>query len=176
MVERFSTLSSMFIGLAAFLIAGLASDAAYGVGSGSVGGTKTSVWFGPPTQIIEGARLIDSGRSQEGMALTQSAFQENLGPYIAAMAYTNLCAGNLQLKLYDAAVESCDKALAVRSSQWQALNNRGGARYGMGDYDAAIADYMAALMYQPGNPDVAMNLEMARRSKRLAASSEGSQR
>jgi tetratricopeptide (TPR) repeat protein len=175
MATRFSKPLLMLIGLVALVTgATVAPGVAYGIGSG--GETKTSVWFGPPPQIIDGARLIDSGRVQEGMALMREALQENLDLYIAAMAYTNLCAGNLHLKLYEDAIKSCDTALAMRSSQWQALNNRGGARYGMGDYDSAIADYIAALFYQPGNVDIATNLEMARRSKRSAMPPEGSQR
>ena len=137
------------------------------VATGSVGatGTKTSMWFDSPREILEGARLIDSGETQKGMAMTRNALELNLDLYAVAVVHTNLCAGYLQLKQYRQAIAHCDKALAIRPGQWQALNNRGGAYYGLAEYDQAAGDYTQALTYRPDNADLETNLEMVRREQ-----------
>lgn len=128
---------------------------------------RTTMWFAIPSQIVEGARLIDSGRVAKGMAVTRKAMKLNLDIISRMTAQTNLCAGYLHLKLYRNAMKECEAVLKVRPSQWQALNNRGGANNGLGNYDAAIADYSKALSIRPNNEFLLTNLSIAQYNKRM---------
>ena len=129
---------------------------------------RTTLWFTLSSDIVEGARLIDKGDVAKGMALTRAALKQNLDLLSRATAKTNLCAGYLHLKLYRDAIKECGAVLKIRPSLWQALNNRGGANNGLGNYDAAIADYLKALKIRPRNESIHYNLHIAQNNKRLS--------
>ncbi len=135
----------------------------------SGGMAKTTLWFDVPQELAQGGRMINDGRVEEGMDLTRKMLGESLGMNGMAMAYTNLCAGYLHLGQYQEAMRECQRGLKLRPRQWQALNNRGGANHGLGNYAAAISDFMRALMLKPDNEDIAYNLNISRISQRMAS-------
>jgi tetratricopeptide (TPR) repeat protein len=130
---------------------------------------STTLWFDVPQELAEGGRMIDKGLVEEGMEITREMMRKSLGINGLAMAHTNLCAGYLHLGEYQEAMRECELGLKLRPRQWQALNNRGGANHGLGNFDAAISDFMRALILQPGNEDIAYNLNMARINQRATS-------
>ncbi len=154
---RITTLLSV-----AFLIAMPSSWASGGM-------AKTTIWFDVPQELAQGGRMINEGKIEAGMDLTRKMLGESLGINGLAMAHTNLCAGYLYLGQYQEAMHECQLGLRLRPRQWQALNNRGGAYHGLGNYAAAISDFMRALMLKPDNEDIASNLNMSRISQRSAS-------
>lgn len=124
--------------------------------------SRTTLWFAPSSDVIQGATLIDQGRISEGMAILKAAMaEEDLTMRDYASALTNLCAGYLGLKLYREAVKNCDMALRIRPSLWQALNNRAAAYFGLADYGAAVKDFEAAIKLRPSMDTLRYNLSLA---------------
>jgi predicted O-linked N-acetylglucosamine transferase (SPINDLY family) len=65
-------------------------------------------------------------------------------------AHGNRGSALLQLQQYPAALESCDKAIALKPNYVEAHNNRGGALHGLGQYEAALESYDKAVQLSPG--------------------------
>ncbi|MDA0338924.1 MAG: tetratricopeptide repeat protein [Proteobacteria bacterium] len=138
--------------------------------SGSQENTSQSVtklWFQSSEKVTRGGQMISAGKVARGTALTREAMNEGLHIYDLAVAYTNLCSGDLQLKLYKRALENCGSALSIKPGMWQALNNVANAYFGLEEYDTAIEMYQKALSARPNNPTIKQNLSITlyRRAK-----------
>lgn len=118
------------------------------------------------TALNNGARAIDNNEVAKGVELSREAIDsDTLNPFQKAKAYNNICVGFFKLKLYEEALKNCDTAVSLSSSNWTYYNNRGGVRWGLGQYDAAIADYMKALEFNPKSERVQQNLSLAYKHK-----------
>ena len=123
--------------------------------------TRTTLWFGTPTIITDGTRMVKGDDVDRGMDLLRQALDLNLDMTSKAMALTNLCMGHIRKMEYAEAMSLCERALEMRPSQWQAVNNRGCAHFGLGDMDAAVRDFTRASMLNPDDEDIMLNLTMA---------------
>lgn len=112
--------------------------------------------------LNSGARELDRGDVADGLALTEKAMEsDDLSIWEKAAAYNNTCVGFLRLKLYEQAKANCERAVAINDENWRFLNNRANAHLGLGQIDAAIADYIAALQLNPRSDIVRRNLFIA---------------
>ena len=129
--------------------------------------SKTTIWMGPAPDVAKGALLIDQGQVARGIAVTKQAMQNNLHINDLAVAYNNLCTGDLALRLYHRALAHCNRALRLRPKMWQSYNNRANAYFGLGQWDRAIKDYKRAVNLSPDQDIIAFNLYLAMERKRL---------
>lgn len=109
------------------------------------------IWFSEPSEIVNIRQLLQEGKSQAAIdrARTYAASLEHVSGVEARIRYyfalNALCSalaanGNLQ-----EAIETCNKAIGIYASRWQAFNNRGTAYYLSRRYDLALEDYRQAL-------------------------------
>ena len=129
--------------------------------------SKTVIWMGPAPDVVKGALLIDRGQVARGIALTRQAMKNNLHVNDLAVAYNNLCTGDLALQLYNRALMHCNRALNLRPQMWESYNNRANAYFGLGEWDLAIEDYNRAVNLSPDQDIIAFNLYLAMERKRL---------
>lgn len=131
-----------------------------------------SMTLGSPAtgQLNEGARELNRGDVAKGLALTRQALDSlNLTVRGTAAGLNNMCVGFLRLRLYEEALEHCDRAIEIDGHNWRFLNNRGNAYFGMGKIDEAIEDYLSALKINPRSDLVRDNLFIAFEYKILGA-------
>jgi len=69
----------------------------------------------------------------------------------AWIAHTNLAVVLIKQKRYEEAIQHCNKAIEFEPACAKAYNNRGNARFSIGDHDGALADYAQAIQYDPNN-------------------------
>ena len=67
----------------------------------------------------------------------------------------------VKLGRFDEALQSCERALAIKSDYADALYNRGNALRALGRHDDACASYSAALALEPRRADALNNLGLA---------------
>jgi tetratricopeptide (TPR) repeat protein len=94
------------------------------------------------------------GRLEEGLDAAVKATE--VGP-TDADAWSLRASHELQLERFEAALASCDRALALVPSHDQALINRGGALAAMGRNQAALADLDRAVQLKPTSLDARSN-------------------
>ena len=111
--------------------------------------------------------MIDRGRISRGIELTREAMKQDLHVRDLAVAYNNLCAADLALKLYRQAINKCTTAIRLKPMMWQAFNNRANGHFGLAHWDEAIDDYSRAVKIRPDKDVVAFNLYLAMERKRL---------
>ncbi len=80
-----------------------------------------------------------------------------------------MCIAYAQMTRFEMAIDTCNKALRFDSDDWRFLNNRANAFLGMGDPDAAITDYEAALEDRPDNQILKDNLTVAKKYKQYGS-------
>ena len=113
-------------------------------------------------------KLTDTGND----AFTQQAYDDALQAYNQAQVkspelaepYYNAANTLYRQGNYDEALKQLDKALQVGQSDALAENahfNAGNAAYNGENWEAAVADYTAALLRNPNDQDAKVNLELA---------------
>lgn len=126
----------------------------------------THIWFDSPPEITQGGKLISEGKIEEGMALIRKVMHVGLPMKFQARGYTNLCGGYLKMKEYSKAIRQCRRAIKMDSSIWQALSNRGAARFALGRYSDASEDFRRAIELDPENAALKENLALAEEGER----------
>ena len=145
----------------------LAALGAHGAAAGkSPTAAVTHIWFESPPEIAEGGRLINEGKIEEGMKLIRRVLDHDLPSDARAFAYTNLCGGYLELNKYTKAIRTCRRAIKRNSRIWQALSNRGVARFELGRFDGAVEDFRRAIKLDPENEALKKNLALAEQGQR----------
>lgn len=124
------------------------------------------IWFNSPPEIREGGKLINEGEVEEGIAMIRSVINKGLPLKFQAHGYTNLCGGYLRLQEYTKAIRYCRRAIKFDSTIWQALSNRGAARFALGRYGEAAEDFRRAIKLDPENTALKENLAMAEEGAR----------
>ncbi|XP_054997807.1 peptidyl-prolyl cis-trans isomerase FKBP4 [Sorex araneus] len=84
----------------------------------------------------------------------KSSFSKEDAPKAQALclaSHLNLAMCHLKLQAYSAAVESCNKALELDSTNEKGLFRRGEAHLAVNDFDLAQADFQKVLQLYPGN-------------------------
>lgn len=119
--------------------------------------------------INDGAKLLDNGRTLEGMRVTWQALKsKSLTIEDIAIAHNNLCVGYNNILAYDTAIEHCTKAIDLRQRDWRFFNNRGTAWYGLGNYKLALRDFNKALAMGSNSEIITQNIMLARRKQNEA--------
>jgi tetratricopeptide (TPR) repeat protein len=102
-------------------------------------GMKTVL--GPDNQALyDGAQALLAGDYYEGIRLTRLGLDDAFTDREKQAGLSNLCAGYLQIKEWQTALEYCDQALAVNPRNWRALNNRAILYIQLEQYSAAKND------------------------------------
>lgn len=125
-------------------------SAAWAQGTGTRLGTPSEqptsiIRFVPPGEIDEMRQLIANGEAEKAVKLGEWLVKSDPASDIQYAGHNALCAAYSSAGNLDKAMESCNKAIDIRSSHWMAINSRGTVYFLMGRMDEAVADYRAAL-------------------------------
>jgi len=71
-----------------------------------------------------GAELLLAGKYEQGVEMTHKGLAQAFGAREEEAGLSNLCAGYLQLKKYDTALQYCDMLLVRNDKNWRGYNNR----------------------------------------------------
>jgi len=124
------------------------------------------------TTLSAGARALQAGDIESGIALTLAGLETTTARLKRASGFSNLCAGYTYIEDYEAAVVACDQALELNQHNWRALNNRALALAGLGRYHEARLDLQSAGERAPASPTVARTRDwIDARSPRLLIAS-----
>jgi|GEM_PF-696338 len=99
-------------------------------------------------------KLLKKDRAADAAHIFKGVIRKGGRSSLLKIAHTNLCAAESMLGNQEAAIAACDAALEIDGSYWQALVNRGHARYLSGDKATALVDYKAALKAEPGESTI----------------------
>jgi len=102
-------------------------------------GTKTVIGV-RNVPLKSGAEALLAGDYEEGVRLTHLGLTQAFGIREEEAALSNLCAGYLQLKKYDTALQYCEMLLARNDEHWRAYNNRALIYMKTKQWDKAEAD------------------------------------
>lgn len=127
--------------------------------------------FSPAVGIaIDAERALRDDKPEKSIELGEKALKSmDLSPNYSAYVLNNLCIAYAQMTRFEMAIDTCNKALRFDSDDWRFLNNRANAFLGMGDPDAAITDYEAALEDRPDNQILKDNLTVAKKYKQYGS-------
>lgn len=128
-----------FSGLAACLLAGAMPVAA---------ADSVSV-LGVNVHLADGTRALFAGDYDSGIELTLAGLKGHVPPGQRTAALSNLCAGYVGAQRFEEAELACSRAIALRSTNWRAYNNRAIAYLGQGNFPAARQDVEQGLALHP---------------------------
>ena len=112
--------------------------------------TGASSVVGANPLLSEGAYALEFGNYEEGVRLTLEGLEaSSLAPGERVGGLSNVCAGYVGLRDYDAALSYCNRALGLDENNWHAYNNRSLAHLGLGNIAAAQRDLETALEINP---------------------------
>lgn len=112
---------------------------------------ETVVWFSEPREITDIRLLLQDGKKQEAIAMARkylNKLQGVAGMEARVLRYYGLnamCAALTSNGELEKAIETCNRAIKMFPTRWQAINNRGVAHYVSGHIDLALQDYNLAL-------------------------------
>jgi tetratricopeptide (TPR) repeat protein len=112
-------------------------------------GTKTVIGV-RNVPLKSGAEALLAGDYEEGVRLTHLGLTQAFGIREKEAALSNLCAGYLQLKKYDTALQYCEMLLARNDEHWRAYNNRALIYMKTKQWDKAEADLIKGEELRPG--------------------------
>ncbi len=136
-------------GLLVLLIAAPVLEASAQTGTRIKGGrTNAPVsiqQFSAPSEIDRIKRLIANDKAEEAVAVGESLLARPLDPGSRYFALNAMCVALSHSEKYDAALETCNEAVKLRSSHWMALNSRGSVYLWLNKPGRALEDFRAAL-------------------------------
>jgi tetratricopeptide (TPR) repeat protein len=87
--------------------------------------TGNKVVLGVRNQPLKvGAELLLAGNYEEGVEMTHKGLAQAFGSREEEAGLSNLCAGYLQLRKYDTALQYCNMLLVRNAKHWRGYNNR----------------------------------------------------
>lgn len=101
--------------------------------------------FSSPSEINRIKRLIAADKAEEAVAVGDTLLARDLAPGTRYFALNAHCVALSSNGDYDTALETCNKAVRVRSSHWMALNSRGSVYLWLNKPGRALEDFRAAL-------------------------------
>lgn len=139
---------------------------------GAIGGAaaqqaQQELYFEKPQSLKKSETALMRGDAETAKELLLRALDRGMGKSHSYTAHNNLCVAQFMLKEYEAAVEQCQQAIAVRSNRWRAYNNLGNALAELGRFDDAIEAYNQALEMNKNNKTIQDNLDLVLRRKRI---------
>lgn len=124
--------------------------------------------FGPSNSLlVDGAAALEAGRIEEGVRLTLEGLRVGATTQESAAGHSNACAGYVLLKQWAEALNQCNAALELDTSNWRIYNNRAAIYVEQGLYDLAMHDIEAGLAIAPGASTLHESLRIIQRNKRL---------
>ena len=117
---------------------------------------ETVVWFSQPDEIINIRLLLQEGKKELAVEKAREyvASLEGVAGYetkrIRYLALNALCAALISSGEINEAIETCNRAIKLDPSSWDALNTRGTAYYVSGQIELALEDYRKALSMADG--------------------------
>lgn len=128
---------------------------------------QSTTVIGPSNVLLaEGAEALEAGRIEEGVRKTLDGLQGPSSERDRAAGYSNLCAGYGALKRWNEALEACNKALALDTTNWRTYNNRAAVHTGLGLYDLALGDLEAGFALAPESGTLRKSLQIVQEYKR----------
>jgi tetratricopeptide (TPR) repeat protein len=119
-------------------------------GSAGQAGDEGITIVGVNSNLAEGAEALEHSAYREGIRRTEYGLRGTLKREDRVGAFSNLCAGYVGTREYEAALRYCNRALRLDTEYWHAYNNRSLAYLGIGDFDAAQRDVTRGLELNPG--------------------------
>jgi tetratricopeptide (TPR) repeat protein len=111
---------------------------------------QSATVIGPLNPLLtDGTAALEAGHYEEGVRLTLAGLEQPNSAKDQAAAHSNICAGYVALKRFDEALEHCNRALELDSTNWRTYNNRAAVFVGMGKLDLAMTDVNAGLELAP---------------------------
>lgn len=148
MITRFSVCIAAMSFLAMVIAASLHTASAQ-TGSrikGSRSSAPVSIQqFSSPSEIDRIKRLIAADKGDEAVAVGETLLARDLAPGTRYFALNAHCVALSKTGAYDAALETCNDAVRLRSSHWMALNSRGSVYLWLNRPGRALEDFRAAL-------------------------------
>jgi len=117
--------------------------------------------------LVDGAEALRAGRIEEGVRLTLEGLKSAANAQDNAAGHSNACAGYVLLKQWAEALNQCNAALEIDTSNWRTYNNRAAIYVEKGLYDLAMRDLEAGLALAPGAPTLHESIRILERNKRL---------
>lgn len=130
------------------------------LGSRTVLGTSNSL-------LADGASALQAGHTQAGVKLTLEGLKVADNAYDSAAGHSNACAGYALLKQWKEALEQCNAALELDTSNWRIYNNRAAIYVAQGLYDLAMRDLEAGLHLAPTSATLLESVRITERNRRL---------
>lgn len=120
------------------------------------------------SRLADASMALQFGDAERGIRLIEEQLAEGISHRAdAAKALSNLCAGYILMRDYDAALVHCNHSLEIDDTNWRAFNNRASALLGQGRLEDAIADLSRGLDLWPDSAMMRRSLENAYERKRL---------
>ncbi len=135
--------------------------------SGATNAAQSATVIGSNALLSEGANALEAGRVEEGVRLTLAGLKEQADPHDIAAGHANACAGLVQLEQLDAALEHCNVAIEMDSTNWRAFNNRAAVYVAKGLFEQAFRDIKSGLELAPHSRTLQESLRVAQRNKRI---------
>jgi tetratricopeptide (TPR) repeat protein len=123
--------------------------------------------IGPNAMLADGAMALMNGQWEKGIQLTLMGLNDTVSNADRAAGYANLCAGDIAIKKYDQALDSCDRSLAIVDTNWRAWQNRAAANLALSHIDEAMRDIKRGLTINPDSPELQKTLAIARGREKL---------
>jgi Flp pilus assembly protein TadD len=100
------------------------------------------------------------GDYSKAAAFNRDALHQGLKTSHMTVVYSNQCATLGAQGNYDAALEACDKALALTPTNWQAFSNRAAVNWLAGDKLQAKQDIISAKSLDGVAPEITYNMNV----------------
>jgi tetratricopeptide (TPR) repeat protein len=136
----------------------------------------TSVWYGPPNEILEIRQLLQRGATEDAVQMginlvdrlqissvgTRASSSLRLYRYRALNALCVAFAADRQL---GEALATCEQAIGLMPERWEAYNSRGTVFFKGANFESALRDFSLALEQGAPTPDllalIQHNVELA---------------
>ncbi len=139
----------------------------YGTRGVASNAAQSATVIGSNSLLSEGANALEAGRVEEGVRLTLAGLKEQADAHDIAAGHANVCAGLVLLEQLDAALEHCNLAIEMDSTNWRAFNNRAAVYVAKGLFEQAFRDIKSGLELAPNSRTLHESLRVALRNKRI---------
>jgi tetratricopeptide (TPR) repeat protein len=128
---------------------------------------STTVLGPSNTLLADGAAALEDGHIEEGLRLTLEGLKAPSPTRDTAAGHANACAGFVLLQQWEDALDHCNKALGLDTSNWRAYNNRAAVYVAKGLYELAVRDIEAGLQIAPQSRTLHESMRIVLKNKRI---------
>lgn len=126
--------------------------------------------IGANPDLAQGAVALTVGDYTEGIRLTERGLEAPPERSDRSAALSNLCAGLIANGNYTRALDSCNEAIEIDDTNWQAYNNRALTYYRLGRLAAAQEDVVRGLALNPTASQLHRVQQLVRNESRVTTS------